>query len=49
MTSKEIATKVYASSRTVETYLARIYRELGARNRTDAVRRARQEGLLPAE
>lgn len=49
MTSKAIAEKLYLSGRTVETYLGRIYRELGARNRTDAVRRARQEGMLPTE
>ncbi len=49
MTTKEIATKVYVSPRTVETYLARVFRKLEAQNRTDAVRRARQEGMLPEE
>ncbi len=47
MTSKAIGKKLYLSGRTVDTYLGRVFRKLGAQNRTDAVGRARQEGLLP--
>lgn len=49
LTSKEIAKLVTVSPRTVETYLTRIYRKLGARNRAEAFMRSRHEGLLAEE
>ncbi|GFN31662.1 response regulator transcription factor [Paenibacillus xylaniclasticus] len=36
-TNKEIATSMHLSVRTIETYLSKIYRKLGARNRVEAV------------
>lgn len=36
-TNKEIATSMHLSVRTVETYLSKIYRKLGVRNRVEAV------------
>ncbi len=47
--SKEIAQQVHVSLRTIDTYLARIFKKLDARNRTEAVARARRDGLLPGE
>ncbi len=54
LTSKEIAQRIGntanpLSTRTVETYLGRVYEKLGARNRAEAVTRAQHEGLLPLE
>lgn len=42
----EIATEMYISVNTVKTHLKSIYRKLGAGHRSEAVRRARQLGLL---
>lgn len=47
--SREIAALVGSSPRTVETYIARVFQKLGARNRTEAINRARRQGLLPAK
>ncbi len=54
LTSRQIARKISTpahtiSPRTVETYLGRIYKKLGAGSRTEAVRRAQREGLLRVE
>jgi len=49
MPSKEIAQHVHVSLRTIDTYLARIFRKLDAHNRTEAVARARGEGLLTTD
>jgi two-component system nitrate/nitrite response regulator NarL len=49
MPSKEIAQQVHVSLRTIDTYLARIFRKLDAHNRTEAVARARREGFLSAD
>ena len=49
LTSKEIAQQAGTSARTVETYLERIYRKLGARNRTEAVMVAQREQLLASD
>jgi LuxR family maltose regulon positive regulatory protein len=42
----EIASELYVSSNTVRTHLRRIYAKLDAHNRTEAVARARELGLL---
>ena len=49
MPSKEIAQRVHVSHRTIDTYLARIFKKLGARNRIEAVARARRDRLLTTE
>lgn len=45
--NKEIARRLDVSPNTVKTHLARLYEKLGAARRTDAVRRARELGLVP--
>lgn len=45
--NKEIARRLGVSPNTVKTHVARVYEKLGATRRTDAVRRARELGLLP--
>ena len=42
----EIATEMYISVNTVKTHLKSIYRKLAAAHRSEAVRRARQLGLI---
>jgi DNA-binding CsgD family transcriptional regulator len=42
----EIATEMYLSVNTVKTHLRSIYRKLSAAHRSEAVRRARQLGLI---
>ena len=44
--NKEIARDLDVSPNTVKTHVARLYEKLGARRRTDAIRRARELGLL---
>jgi LuxR family maltose regulon positive regulatory protein len=44
--NKEIARLMHISDNTVETHLRRINQKFGTRNRTQAVTRAREEGLL---
>lgn len=46
LSNKEIARRLGVSPNTVKTHLARLYDKLGATRRTDAVRRARELGLL---
>ncbi|HET6432676.1 response regulator transcription factor [Dyella sp.] len=46
LSNKEIARSLGVSPNTVKTHLARLYEKLGATRRTDAVRRARELGLL---
>lgn len=45
-TSKEIASELKLSARTVETYRVRVKRKLNARNVADLLKRARQHGLI---
>lgn len=40
LTNKEIAARIFLSPETVKTYVTRILKKLGARNRTEAVVRA---------
>jgi DNA-binding CsgD family transcriptional regulator len=46
LSNKEIARRLSVSPNTVKTHLARLYDKLGATRRTDAVRRARELGLV---
>lgn len=47
LSNQEIADRLYLSLPTIKMYASQLYRKLGVRRRTEAVRRARQEGLLP--
>ncbi|MEU1345441.1 LuxR C-terminal-related transcriptional regulator [Streptomyces sp. NPDC005827] len=46
MSTQEIAADLYVSVNTVKTHLKSVYRKLGVGRRGDAVRRARERGLL---
>jgi LuxR family maltose regulon positive regulatory protein len=46
LSSAEIATVMYISINTVKTHLRHIYRKLATAHRSEAVRRARQLGLI---
>ena len=46
-TNKEIAQQLVVAQGTVKAHAAHIYRKLDVANRTEAVARARQLGLLP--
>jgi LuxR family maltose regulon positive regulatory protein len=46
MNTAEVASKMYISANTVKTHLRNIYRKLAANHRGEAVRRARQLGLI---
>ena len=45
--NKEIALRLHVSPNTVKTHVARLLATLGARRRTEALRRARELGLVP--
>ena len=45
--NKEIAARLHVSPNTVKTHVGRLFGKLGARRRTDALRRARELGLVP--
>lgn len=45
--NKEIARRLDVSPNTVKTHVARLFGKLQARRRTDAIRRARELGLVP--
>ena len=47
--SKEVATFLYLSKRTVDFHLARIYEKLNVTNRVQAIRRAAELGLVHGE
>jgi LuxR family maltose regulon positive regulatory protein len=46
MSNREIGAELFVSHNTVKSHLKAIYRKLGADGRDDAVRRARQHGLI---
>jgi DNA-binding CsgD family transcriptional regulator len=45
--NKEIATRLKISPNTVKTHAARLFAKLGAKRRTDAVKKARELGIVP--
>jgi ATP/maltotriose-dependent transcriptional regulator MalT len=45
-TNPEIADSLHLSKHTVKEHTSAVYRKLGVRNRTEAVRRAQRLGLL---
>ena len=49
LSSKEIASRLYISERTVQTHLASIYDKVGAKNKTEAMLLALRYGLVTLE
>ncbi|KFN43691.1 response regulator transcription factor [Arenimonas oryziterrae] len=45
--NKEIAARLHVSPNTVKTHIARVFEKLEAKRRTDAIRRARELGIVP--
>jgi len=45
--NKEIAARLHVSPNTVKTHVARVFEKLDAKRRTDAIRRARELGIVP--
>ncbi len=45
--NKEIARQLQVSPNTIKTHVARLFEKLGAKRRTDAIRRARELGIVP--
>jgi DNA-binding CsgD family transcriptional regulator len=45
--NKQIAANLHVSPNTVKTHVARLFEKLGARRRTEALRKARELGLVP--
>jgi LuxR family transcriptional regulator, maltose regulon positive regulatory protein len=48
LSARQIANELYLSVNTVKTHQRHLYQKLGARNRDEAVKRARALGLLAA-
>lgn len=46
-TNQEIAAKLFVSPNTIKTHLKNIYAKLGVTRRTQAIRQAREQRLLP--
>jgi two-component system, NarL family, response regulator LiaR len=46
LSNREIAEKLFVSENTVKTHSGRLFDKLGAKRRTQAVQRARDEGLI---
>ena len=46
LSTAEVASQMYISANTVKTHLRNVYRKLAASHRGEAVRRARQLGLI---
>lgn len=47
LSNREIAERLFVSENTVKTHAARVFDKLGARRRTQAVQRAKEERLIP--
>jgi len=47
LSNREIAERLFVSENTVKTHTARLFDKLSARRRTQAVQRAKEEGLIP--
>ncbi len=45
--NKEIAARLHVSPNTVKTHVTNLFAKLGARRRTEAIRRARELGIVP--
>ncbi len=45
--NKEIAAQLHVSPNTVKTHVARLFEKLEAKRRTDAIRKARELGIVP--
>ena len=45
--NKEIAVHLHVSPNTIKTHVARLFGKLGAKRRTEAIRRARELGIVP--
>ena len=45
--NKEIAARLHVSPNTIKTHVARVFDKLGAKRRTEAIRRARELGIVP--
>lgn len=45
--NKEIAARLHVSPNTIKTHVARVFEKLEAKRRTDAIRRARELGIVP--
>ena len=45
--NKEIAARLHVSPNTVKTHVARVFEKLGAQRRTEAIRVARELGIVP--
>lgn len=45
--NKEIAEQLHVSPNTVKTHVARLFEKLEARRRTDAIKKARELGIVP--
>ena len=45
--NKEIAAHLHISPNTIKTHVARLFEKLGAKRRTEAIRRARELGIVP--
>jgi DNA-binding CsgD family transcriptional regulator len=45
--NKQIAANLHVSPNTVKTHVARVFEKLGASRRTEAIRKARELGLVP--
>ena len=45
--NKEIAAHLHVSPNTIKTHVARLFEKLGAKRRTEAIRRARELGIVP--
>ena len=45
--NKEIAANLHVSPNTIKTHVARLFEKLDAKRRTEAIRRARELGIVP--